>query len=83
MSAMLEQSLEELKHLEGASVFSVGLTGSAEDDFGYECIEIVFALNPPAIIEGARCDQVAYEILCDPEGNGPGFFALSKTRLAR
>jgi hypothetical protein len=81
VSAVLEQSPDELDFLVGATIESVRVNRE-EYKFGeftdvHEAIELQVRFARPFNVEGTQCRTGTIEILQDPEGNGPGFLALT------
>lgn len=81
MSGMLEQSVEDIEFLKGATVTNIEVVNEGEE-FGFDALSLTFKLATP--IKDAETQQVAnvveIQVWMDPEGNGPGYLAL--TRMA-
>jgi hypothetical protein len=80
---MLEQSVSELLWLKGATVVGIRERKS-QDEYDSDCIEIEFRLTPAGshMVEGDPSHALV-EVWQDPEGNGPGFLALTATKVAK
>lgn len=75
MSAVLEQSAEDLAFLVDAKVTGVAMVFS-DPMWGGAALQMTFDLAKPVDVEGTVCKTVVMEILQDIEGNGPGYLAL-------
>lgn len=79
MSGLLEQTKDELDFLVGATITKVRVK---RDNSLYgmgDVIELSATLNDAITDQyGTTSHQVKIEVWQDPEGNGPGFLALSE-----
>ena len=80
MSSLLEQSVEDIAFLKGATLKSIK-ERKAEDAYDMDCLQLVFTLANPIQLEldpGKQilAKEVTFEVWQDPEGNGPGFLSL-------
>ena len=75
MSALLENTLDEVEVLEGATIEKIwvqkGSVGWGEDE---ECLRMRVRFRKDLKVNGNTHGE--YELWQDCEGNGPGFIAL-------
>lgn len=81
MSAFLEQPVSEIAFLKGATVTKIEVAKEVYDEGDYhdesEAIEMTFRLKKPINVDGDLSTLVRFQIWMDPEGNGPGYLALT------
>jgi hypothetical protein len=79
MSAMLEQSADELDVLVGAKITGVRVVKDG-DEYGFDSIEIDVHREIAVNVDGEFCHDLSFQVWEDPEGNGPGYLALVRAR---
>ena len=74
MSAVLENTEQEIKDLQGALIE----TAAIEDDgYGEQVVVLRVRYRADLRVNGSQHGE--YQVWQDPEGNGPGFLALTGT----
>lgn len=83
----LQQSPDEIDYLVGATLTKVRVKKGNPAYYEEDALELSFTLKAPITDQdGTTSDRVKLEVWQDPEGNGPGFLALTavvKPRKAR
>lgn len=76
MSAVIENTLEEVQDLVGATIEKVWIV-KAKDEYDIEAVRIRVRYRDGFGVNGSNVGE--YELWQDEEGNGPGFLAFMGT----